>query len=99
MDLHMLQDVATLRNGEARVEAIVKAYDAAMANVLTGYRMAAFARPFGGGPKYWHLILNGRRLSLCHGLAAGRTTALRRVDLAEVDCVDCLDAFTEMTRP
>lgn len=99
MDLHTLSDVATLRNGAARVEAIVKAYDAAMASVLTGYRMVAFTKPFGGGPKYWHLILNGRQLSLCGGLAAGRTTTRRRVDLAEVDCVDCLDAFTEMTRP
>jgi len=99
IELHTIRDVVTIGNGAARVEAVVRAYDAAMASVLTGYRMVAFARPFGGGPKYWHLIVNGRRLSLCAHLATGRTSARRRVDLAEVDCVACLDVFTEMTRP
>lgn len=99
MDLHTLSDVATQRNGAARVEAIVKAHEAAMAATLTGYRMVAFHRPFGGGPLYWHMIANGRQLSLCGSLAAGRTTTRRRVDLAEIDCLDCLERFTEMTRP
>jgi hypothetical protein len=90
----------TLRSETARVEAIVQAHQVAMDAALSDYRMGALARPFGGG-KFWHLfaVRPRARLSLCAALAAGPTTHLRPVDLAEVDCVACLEVFTERTRP
>lgn len=82
-----------------RVDLIVQAYEAALRSVFTGYRMGSFARPFGGGRRYWHVFVNGRNLALCGGLAVARQDELTAVSLPDIDCAACLRIFIERTAP
>ena len=90
-------ETATLRHEIRRVDAIVTAHYAAMAAVLLQFRMVGVRRPFSGGI-FNHLRGAGERLTLCTNVTC---IALQDgpVDLAEVDCIGCLDVFAERTRP
>lgn len=91
----MTQTLSQLRNvAGPRDRAVLDAYEAALRAAFRPYRMGAFARPFGGGPRFNHLFLAGRNLSLCGHLVVARPKdELTRVDLAQVDCLACLEKF------
>jgi hypothetical protein len=88
-------ETTTLREETRRVEAVVAAHQATMAAVLLDYRMVSIRRPFSGGT-FNHLRHVAETLTMCDHI---RTESGGPVDLAEVDCIACLDAFTERTRP
>jgi hypothetical protein len=88
-------ETTTLRYETRRIEAIVTAHQVAMDAMLTHYRVVSVRKPFSGGT-FNHLRRAGETLTLCQGI---RTDNGGAVDLAEVDCITCLDAFTEEMRP
>lgn len=88
-----------------RAAALVKARDQAVATAESRYRLAVFHD--GAGNPFDHIVraplamVDSLRplMTLCRGMATIRTDALSRLDLSRVDCLSCLDAFTELHRP
>jgi hypothetical protein len=82
------------------IETLLKARDAAIGYLESSYRMAGFPRPFAGpaGERFYHLFAPGENLALCKGLAVVRVQRLQPARLYEIDCLACLDAFTERYR-
>jgi hypothetical protein len=74
-------------------------HDKAVLAVAADYRMAGFRKPFTQSDRFNHVFKAGANLSLCHGLAVARPDRLGPLDLAMVDCIACMDLFTEATRP
>lgn len=85
-----------------QMDARFRALEASLDRVLSEYRMAGFPRPFrngGAGQRFNHLFPRGGNPALCGGLAAVHPNRLQPADLSRVDCLACLDALTERTRP
>ncbi len=101
----------TSRDDSHHLHALMRAQDAIVLAALAHYRMAGFQRPFQPRPgdRFNHLfkaagalvVPDGGRahLALCEGLAVVNPARLKPAFLSEVDCIACLDRFTELTRP
>jgi hypothetical protein len=85
-----------------RAALLVQARQAALDSVLQRYRLASFQDQH--GQPYEHLVrapiaLDDRpTITLCRALATLRTSAMRPAELDRVDCLGCLDVFTERYR-
>ena len=102
---------ATSREDSAHLQALMRAQDSIVLAVLSSYRMAGFQRPFQPRPghRFNHLfhavgapvVPDGghAHLALCGGLAVLRPERLKPAFLSEIDCIACLDRFTDLTRP
>ncbi|MFL6145614.1 MAG: hypothetical protein ACJ72N_27600 [Labedaea sp.] len=86
----------------ANAQKVIAAQDAAVRQAEQSYRMASPDRPWAMGETFNHLYSAGAGdLSLCGDLRAGASarSAMLVARLHQVDCLGCLDAFTERTRP
>jgi hypothetical protein len=84
-----------------RVDAQLRAQDAAVERACRNYRIVAVRKPFRVITKevFNHLSVFGEYLSLCEGIAIGNPAKLPPARLEYVDCIACLDEFTKRTRP
>lgn len=83
-----------------RLDRLMLATEAGLTRALLEFRMAGFKRPFGNQEiRFYHLFTLGNHLGMCGGLAVTRPERLMSADLARIDCLACLDAFTEHCRP
>lgn len=90
-------ETETLRYETARIEAVVQAHRSVMDMVLGQFRMVSVRPPFQHGD-FNHMLVAGGSLTLCRRIAVLTARGVA-VDLAQVDCLRCLEAFTEATRP
>ena len=86
----------------AAIHRRARVIEASLDATLSRYRMAGFPRPFRKdqrGQRFNHLFPRDVHLAICGGLAVVKPERLQPVDLAQVDCLACLDELTKRIKP